>query len=120
EPEAALATLTPLSRRLFLSREARRRAAGLYFRLGADQEAHALLLGQPFNERDPEDLRLREWSGRCQRAAALLRRAGQSADPAERVRLARAAHAGLPDAPGVLQWLVHEELLAMTQTTDRT
>jgi hypothetical protein len=117
--EAALASLEPLSRRLLLSREARRKGAELLFRLGEDQKAHRLLGPEPFNKRIPEDLLLRERSIACQRAAHFLRKADQSRDPAERVRFTRIAHVELPESPRVLQRLVREELLAMAETGDR-
>jgi hypothetical protein len=116
--DAAMASLSPLKGRRFLSREAARRAASLYFRLGEDHTAHSFLRGQPFSETDPEDIRLRELSARCQRATSLLKQAEESPDPLESARLAREALRELPDSPRVLQWVAREEMLAMAATGD--
>jgi hypothetical protein len=113
--EAALHTLAPLKTQRLLSREARRRAAELYFRLGEDKTAHTLLRGVPFREGDPDDKRLRELSARCQTAASLMKRADSGRSPAERVRLVRAAQDELPDAPGVLKRVAEAELQAFIQ-----
>ncbi|HEU4752530.1 MAG TPA: hypothetical protein VFU47_05425 [Armatimonadota bacterium] len=116
--EAALRTLEPLKRQRFLSREGRRRAAALYFRLGEDKSGHALLAGIPFHEGDPEDARLRALAARCQRAASLLKKADAAASPRERLRLTRAARDELPDAPDVLLRVAEAELQAMLHSND--
>jgi hypothetical protein len=114
--ETALETLAPLKRQRLLSREARRRAAALYFRLGEDRTAHTLLRGIPFNSGDPEDQRLRALSARCQRAAALVKRLDRSRDLSERVALIDQARDEVPDNPELLRRQVEELLQAMLQS----
>jgi hypothetical protein len=115
EAEAASDALGSLPVRVLLSRDARRRAAALFFRLGEDRKGHALLLGEKLSERDPEDRHLRELSAHCRRAAAVLQQADRSSDPQERLRLARSAQAELPDSPQVLRRVVQEELVLMVR-----
>jgi hypothetical protein len=110
EWQAALDSLEPLRARPLLSGLTRRRAAELYFRLGEDQKAHRLLVGQKFHPEDPADERLKALAAHCQRAEALIRQADQAKSPEQRYRLTRRAQQELPQAPHVLQRLVKEEL----------
>lgn len=114
EWEASLATLQTLRRRPLLSSEGRRRGAELFFRLGEDQDGHTLLKGQRFDEKDPEDRRLKELTSRNLRAARLLEQAERARDPEDRLRLVRSAQIELPEAPRVLQRVVLEELADVT------
>jgi hypothetical protein len=116
ELEPALAVLQRLESRRILSPSARRSGALMLFRLGEDRRAHDLLLGIQFREDSSEDVRLQEWSARCQRASALFVRLETETDPDQRVDLARQAVLELPDAPGVLQRAAQESLLAMVHT----
>ncbi len=120
ELEAALHTTDSVGRRPLLPTPIRREVAALYFRLGEDIAAHNTLKGLPLRSEQAEDQDLLDWSSRCARSARLLAEADRSKDPVERVRLLRDARKELPDAPRVLQRLVLEELLAMSQTSDPT
>lgn len=113
--EASLNHLGALQKRPLLSSSGRRKAAELFFRMGEDQHGHALLRGQRFDEKDPEDQALRELTGRCLQAARLLEKADRAKNPVERLRHARAAHQEVPDAPRLLQRVVLEELAALTR-----
>jgi hypothetical protein len=99
-----------------LSSEGRRRAALLYFRLGEDHKAHELLARVPFRKEDSEDQRLREWSARNQRAAALLQKADSAPDPGKRLELLQKAREEVPEAPGILERVVQVELMVMART----
>lgn len=113
--EAALDALAPLQGRRALSREARRRAAEVYFRLGEDRKAHELLVGVPYREDSADDRRLRDLAARNQRAAKLLEQADRSRDPRKRLQLARQAREQLPEAPPILQRVIQEELMVMSR-----
>lgn len=113
---AASTALAGLPRGFLLSGDARRRAAALHFRLGEDRQAHQLLLGQRFEEKDAEDRRLRDLSARCQRVSVLLKQMEASRDPEERVRLLRQAREEVPEAPHLLRRLAQEELMAKVAT----
>jgi hypothetical protein len=116
--ERARAELEPLLGRPLLSRSVQRRAAALLYRLGEDRQALRLLAARPLDPAAPEDEPLRELAARCLTAAALRQQAEASADPEERLRLARAARAALPDSPLVLRWLVREELVNLARSAD--
>lgn len=118
ELEAALHTTDSLGRRRLLPAPVRREVASLYFRLGEDIAGHNVLKGLPLRSEQAADQELLDWSSRCARTARLVEKAEQNEDPAARVRLLREARKELPDAPRLLQRLVLEELLAMSQTDD--
>ncbi len=113
--EGAESALTELVRRPLLSERAREAGAELFFRLGEDHAAHALLKGAAPDPRNPRDRRLRELAARCQRAAADLSRADRAPQPDDRLRLARSAERETPEAPRVLERVVDEELLVMSR-----
>src|SRR5688500_7965584 len=94
--EASLATLRQVRTRPLLSSAGRRRAAALFLRLGEDADAHALLKGQRFDEKDAEDRRIRELTGRNLRAARHLAAADDERDPEKRLKHLRAAQIELP------------------------
>jgi hypothetical protein len=113
--EAALAELAPISRTGFLSLSNQRRAATLLLRMGEDQQAYRLLAARPLRRNDPEDAVARDLAARCYSSSVLRRQSEKLRDPRERLRLARSAREALPEAPRVLEWVVREELLAMTR-----
>lgn len=115
--ETARETLAALRSRRFLSGNARRLAAGFYFRLGEDRSGHELLGAAQFDPDNPEDVRLRELAARCQRAAALVARAEKASSPAGRLKLLREAQVELPESPLLLQRIVREELAEMVGAT---
>jgi hypothetical protein len=113
--EAALDELAPVSSAGFLSLSNQRRAATLLLRMGEDQQAYRLLAARPLRPNEPDDAVARDLAARCYAASVLRRQSEKLHDPAERLRLARSAREALPEAPRVLEWVVLEELLAMTR-----
>lgn len=113
EWQATLDALEPLRIRPLLSGVTRRQAAELYFRLGEDQKAHRILIGQKFHADDPADTHLKSLATKCQSAETLIRQADQSQNLRQRYELTRRAQAELPEAPRVLQRVVQAELALM-------
>ena len=113
--EAALDELSPISSAGFLSLANQRRAATLLLRMGEDQQAYRLLAARPLRWNEPDDMVARDLAARCYTASVLRRQSEELREPAERLRLARSAREALPEAPRVLEWVVREELLAMTR-----
>lgn len=115
EWETALTELRPFTRGGFVSLTNQRRAATLLFRLGEDKEAYSLLASRPLRPNDAADAVARDLAARNYTASVLREQAKKSRDSATRLRLARAARKALPEAPSVLEWVVYEELVAMTE-----
>ena len=113
--ERAEASLARLVRKPYLSREARWTGAELFFRLGEDHAANALLKGARPDPKDPRDRMLQGLAASCQRAALLLSQADRAKDPMARLDLARQALTETPEAPLVLRRVVEEELLVMSR-----
>lgn len=116
--ERAEASLARLVRKPYLSREARWGGAELFFRLGEDHAANALLKGARPDPKDPRDRMLQGLAASCQRAALLLSQADRAKDPLARLDLARQALTETPEAPLVLRRVVEEELLVMSRRED--
>lgn len=114
--EDAAAVMQQVAARPFLTPPARRRAAELLCRLGYDGQAQRLLRGLRFLDNDPQDRRIRALGARAQKAAVLLARAERTAAARERLKLAQEAQILLPEAPRVLQRVVLERLLVLSES----